>query len=131
MALGGAHQYARLARHFEGRRDLLVPAMPGFGPGEPLPRSVDAVLETVVEGIRRACPDERPYVLVGYSSGASSPTRRPRSWRRPAGRPRAWCCWTPICPGTTARTSCGGRCSTACWPASPPSAASAPPASPR
>lgn len=69
MALGGAHQYARFARHFEGRRDVLVPAMPGFGPGEPLPRSVDAVLEAVVEGIRRACPDERPYVLVGYSSG--------------------------------------------------------------
>ncbi|QHA03359.1 alpha/beta fold hydrolase [Streptomyces broussonetiae] len=69
MALGGAHQYARFARHFQGRRDVLVPAMPGFGPGDPLPRSVDAVVEVVVEGIRRACPDERPYVLVGYSSG--------------------------------------------------------------
>ncbi|MFF1407046.1 type I polyketide synthase [Streptomyces sp. NPDC058294] len=69
MALGGAHQYARFARHFQGRREVLVPAMPGFGPGEALPRSVDAVLEVVVEGIRRACPDERPYVLVGYSSG--------------------------------------------------------------
>ncbi|WP_425264859.1 type I polyketide synthase [Streptomyces yokosukanensis] len=69
MALGGAHQYARFARHFHGRRDVLVPAVPGFGPGEALPRSVDAVLEVVVEGIRRSCPDERPYVLVGYSSG--------------------------------------------------------------
>ncbi|OLZ74770.1 beta-ketoacyl synthase [Streptomyces sp. IMTB 2501] len=69
MALGGAHQYARFARHFHGRRDVLVPAVPGFGPGEALPRSVDAVVEVVVEGIRRACPDERPYVLVGYSSG--------------------------------------------------------------
>ncbi|MEU8473431.1 alpha/beta fold hydrolase, partial [Streptomyces sp. NPDC029006] len=69
MALGGAHQYARFARHFQGRREVLVPAMPGFGPGEALPLSVDAVLEVVVEGIRRACPDERPYVLVGYSSG--------------------------------------------------------------
>ncbi|MFJ7150330.1 type I polyketide synthase [Streptomyces sp. NPDC100445] len=69
MALGGAHQYARFARHFQGRREVLVPAMPGFVPGEALPLSVDAVLEVVVEGIRRACPDERPYVLVGYSSG--------------------------------------------------------------
>ncbi|MEV6118629.1 alpha/beta fold hydrolase, partial [Streptomyces sp. NPDC052109] len=69
MALGGAHQYARFARHFQGRRDVLVPAMPGFGPGEALPRSVEAVVEVVVEGIRRACPDGRPYVLVGYSSG--------------------------------------------------------------
>ncbi|MGW1054880.1 type I polyketide synthase [Streptomyces sp. NPDC002521] len=69
MALGGAHQYARFARHFHGRRDVLVPAVPGFGPGEALPRSVEAVVEVVVEGIRRACPDDRPYVLVGYSSG--------------------------------------------------------------
>ncbi|MFJ9822024.1 alpha/beta fold hydrolase, partial [Streptomyces sp. NPDC101151] len=69
MALGGAHQFARFARHFHGRRDVLVPAMPGFGPGEALPRSVDAVVQAVVEGIRRACPDEQPYVLLGYSSG--------------------------------------------------------------
>ncbi|WP_374191275.1 type I polyketide synthase [Streptomyces argyrophylli] len=69
MALGGAHQYARFARYFDGRRDVVVPAVPGFGPGEALPRSVDAVVEVVVEGIRRACADERPYVLVGYSSG--------------------------------------------------------------
>ncbi|KMS82895.1 beta-ketoacyl synthase, partial [Streptomyces regensis] len=69
MALGGAHQYARFARHFHGRRDVVVPAVPGFGPGEALPRTVDAVVEVVVEGIRRACADERPYVLVGYSSG--------------------------------------------------------------
>ncbi|WP_311314969.1 type I polyketide synthase [Streptomyces naphthomycinicus] len=69
MALGGAHQYARFARHFTGRRDVLVPGVPGFGPGEALPNSVDAVLEVLVEGVRRACPDERPYVLVGYSSG--------------------------------------------------------------
>ncbi|MFC5659606.1 alpha/beta fold hydrolase, partial [Streptomyces nogalater] len=88
MALGGAHQYARLARHFEGRRDLLVPAMPGFGPGEPLPRSVDAVLETVVEGIRRACPDERPYVLVGYSSGGQFAHAAAEIMEK-AGRPAA------------------------------------------
>ncbi|MCS0603077.1 alpha/beta fold hydrolase [Streptomyces sp. LP11] len=69
MALGGAHQYARFARHFQGRRDVLVLAVPGFGPGEPLPRTVEAVVETVVEGIRRAGPDDEPYVLVGYSSG--------------------------------------------------------------
>ncbi|MGW2714112.1 alpha/beta fold hydrolase, partial [Streptomyces sp. NPDC001356] len=56
-------------RYFDGRRDVVVPAVPGFGPGEALPRSVDAVVEVVVEGIRRACADERPYVLVGYSSG--------------------------------------------------------------
>ncbi|MEU1216803.1 acyltransferase domain-containing protein [Streptomyces sp. NPDC005790] len=69
MALGGAHQYARFARHFHGRRDVLVPDVPGFVPGEPLPRSAAAVVEVVVEGVRRACADGRPYVLLGYSSG--------------------------------------------------------------
>ncbi|MCX5200073.1 alpha/beta fold hydrolase [Streptomyces sp. NBC_00237] len=69
MALGGAHQYARFARHFQGRRDVVVPTVPGFGPGEALPRTVDAVVDVVVEGIRRACRDDRPYLLVGYSSG--------------------------------------------------------------
>ncbi|MFJ5262508.1 type I polyketide synthase [Streptomyces sp. NPDC088387] len=69
MALGGAHQYARFARYFQGRRDVVVPTVPGFGPREALPRTVEAVVEVVVEGIRRSCPDERPYVLVGYSSG--------------------------------------------------------------
>ncbi|MFB7652458.1 MULTISPECIES: type I polyketide synthase [unclassified Streptomyces] len=69
MALGGAHQYARFARHFHGRRDVLVPDVPGFVPGEPLPSSVDAVVEVVAEGIRRARGDGQPYVLLGYSSG--------------------------------------------------------------
>ncbi|MCX4911500.1 beta-ketoacyl synthase N-terminal-like domain-containing protein [Streptomyces sp. NBC_00878] len=69
MALGGAHQYARFATHFRGRREVLVPAVPGFVPGEALPRSVDAVVEVVVEGIRTATADGRPFVLVGYSSG--------------------------------------------------------------
>nr|WP_253844986.1 type I polyketide synthase [Actinosynnema pretiosum] len=69
MALGGAHQYARFARHFHGVRDVLVPAVPGFGAGEPLPASVAAVVDVLVEGVRAACEDGRPYVLVGYSSG--------------------------------------------------------------
>ncbi|MFE0176322.1 beta-ketoacyl synthase N-terminal-like domain-containing protein [Streptomyces sp. NPDC059002] len=69
MALGGAHQYARFAAHFRGRHDVLVPVIPGFVPGEALPRTVDAVVDVVVEGIRAASADGRPFVLVGYSSG--------------------------------------------------------------
>uniref|UniRef100_UPI0035712241 type I polyketide synthase n=1 Tax=Streptomyces minutiscleroticus TaxID=68238 RepID=UPI0035712241 len=88
MALGGAHQYARFARHFQGRRDVLVPAVPGFAPGEALPLSVDAVVEVVVEGIRRACPDERPYVLLGYSSGGQFAHAAAEIMEK-AGRPAA------------------------------------------
>ncbi|KJK54900.1 alpha/beta fold hydrolase, partial [Saccharothrix sp. ST-888] len=68
MALGGAHQYARLASHFRGRREVLVPPVPGFGPGEALPLSVDAAVEFFTEGVRAAAAGE-PFVLVGYSSG--------------------------------------------------------------
>ncbi|MFF5854538.1 type I polyketide synthase [Streptomyces sp. NPDC012751] len=88
MALGGAHQYARFARHFHGRRDVLVPAVPGFGPGEALPRSVEAVVEVVVEGVRRSCPDERPYVLLGYSSGGQFAHAAAEIMEK-AGRPAA------------------------------------------
>ncbi|MGK4580158.1 type I polyketide synthase [Kitasatospora sp. HPMI-4] len=68
MALGGAHQFARFASYFRGRREVIVPPVPGFGPGEALPGSVDAAVEVFVEGVRAAAAGE-PYVLVGYSSG--------------------------------------------------------------
>ncbi|WP_442789137.1 type I polyketide synthase [Kitasatospora sp. NBC_01302] len=68
MALGGAHQYARFASHFRGRREVVVPPVPGFGPGEALPRSVDAAVEVFVEGVLAAAAGE-PFVLLGYSSG--------------------------------------------------------------
>ncbi|MFE5666782.1 type I polyketide synthase [Streptomyces niveus] len=68
MALGGAHQYARFAAHFHGRREVAVPAVPGFGRDEPLPLSFDAVVDVLVEGTRAAAGDA-PFVLLGYSSG--------------------------------------------------------------
>ncbi|MGW3076598.1 MULTISPECIES: alpha/beta fold hydrolase, partial [unclassified Kitasatospora] len=68
MALGGAHQYARFASHFRGRREVVVPPVPGFGPGEALPCSVDAVLDVFLEGLPAMAAGE-PFVLVGYSSG--------------------------------------------------------------
>ncbi|MET8183500.1 acyltransferase domain-containing protein, partial [Streptomyces sp. NPDC005336] len=68
MALGGAQQYARFASFFRGRREVSVPAVPGFGPDEALPLSVDAAVEVLVEGVR-GLAGEDPFVLVGYSSG--------------------------------------------------------------
>ncbi|QKV96588.1 acyltransferase domain-containing protein [Streptomyces sp. NA02950] len=69
MALGGAQQFARFAGHFRGHREVIVPAVPGFGPGEALPRSVDAAVEVLTEGVRGAAADGAPFALAGYSSG--------------------------------------------------------------
>nr|ANH11415.1 SceT [Streptomyces sp. SD85] len=68
MALGGAQQYARFAARFRGRREVVVPAVPGFGKGDALPLSVDAAVEVFAEEVRAAAAGE-PFVLVGYSSG--------------------------------------------------------------
>ncbi|QLE70645.1 acyltransferase domain-containing protein [Streptomyces rectiverticillatus] len=68
MALGGAQQYARFAARFRGRREVVVPAVPGFGKGDALPLSVDAAIEVFAEEVRTAAAGE-PFVLVGYSSG--------------------------------------------------------------
>ncbi|MFE9425663.1 type I polyketide synthase [Kitasatospora sp. NPDC006697] len=68
MALGGAQQYARFAAPFRGRREVVVPPVPGFGPGEALPRSVAAAVEVFTRSVRAVAAGE-PFVLLGYSSG--------------------------------------------------------------
>ncbi len=64
----GAHQYARFAATFRGERDVWALPHPGFGEGELLPSTMDALLrlhaETVLE-----CAGDKPIVLLGYSSG--------------------------------------------------------------
>ncbi|MGI5341817.1 type I polyketide synthase [Streptomyces sp. CA-181903] len=68
MALAGPQQYARLAAHFRGVRDVHVVTSPGFAAGEPLPASVDAAVDHFAHSVRELAGDE-PFVLVGYSSG--------------------------------------------------------------
>ncbi|MGW1071286.1 type I polyketide synthase [Streptomyces sp. NPDC002537] len=68
MALAGAQQYARLAAHFRDVRDVHVVTSPGFVDGEPLPVSVDAVVDHFTQSVRELAGD-KPFVLVGYSSG--------------------------------------------------------------
>ncbi|MEU8438253.1 type I polyketide synthase [Streptomyces sp. NPDC029216] len=68
MAPSGVHQYARFAAAFGGRRSIWGLPEPGFGPGESLPRDVEALVEVHV-GAVTACAGEEPVVLVGYSSG--------------------------------------------------------------
>ncbi|WP_143660571.1 type I polyketide synthase, partial [Streptomyces sp. JHA26] len=68
VAISGAREYARFAAGFRGRRDVTVLPEPGFGKGELLPASVDAVVEMQAEATLRAVGQE-PFVLVGRSSG--------------------------------------------------------------
>jgi thioesterase domain-containing protein len=66
--MGGAYQYARLAANFRGVREFTALSMPGFGPGELLPASGEAVVDLLAESVRAAAGDE-PFALLGYSSG--------------------------------------------------------------
>ncbi|MGW2367203.1 type I polyketide synthase, partial [Streptomyces sp. NPDC001667] len=68
VAISGAREYARFAAGFRGRRDVTVLPEPGFGKGELLPASVDAVVEMQAEAVLRSVGQE-PFVLVGRSSG--------------------------------------------------------------
>ncbi|WP_337191990.1 SDR family NAD(P)-dependent oxidoreductase [Streptomyces sp. HUCO-GS316] len=70
MATGGPHQHARLAAAFRGKRPMITLTNPGFTAGEPLPDSTDAVIDYLAEAVLRAAAD-RPFVLIGYSSGGT------------------------------------------------------------
>ncbi|WP_449343658.1 type I polyketide synthase [Streptomyces polygonati] len=68
VALSGPHQYARFAVPLRGLRDVAVLPEPGFLPGEPLPDSVEAVIDAQTEAVRRYAGGA-PVALLGYSSG--------------------------------------------------------------
>ncbi|MDQ1293937.1 MAG: hypothetical protein QG608_1820, partial [Actinomycetota bacterium] len=71
MAMGGAHQYARLAASFRGVRSLTALSMPGFAEQDPLPDSADTAVEGFCAGVLRAVEaggNDR-FVLFGYSAG--------------------------------------------------------------
>ncbi|MFJ4153018.1 acyltransferase domain-containing protein [Streptomyces galbus] len=67
-AVSGPHEYLRFGAAFRGERDVTVLPHPGYRPGEPLPRSVEALVEAQAEAVRDAT-DGRPAVLLGRSSG--------------------------------------------------------------
>ncbi|MFI2028747.1 alpha/beta fold hydrolase [Streptomyces buecherae] len=68
LATSGPHQFARFAAAL--RADCRVSALPlpGFRPGEPLPASLDALLDALAGAVRSAVGDE-PFAVAGYSSG--------------------------------------------------------------
>nr|BFE59127.1 hypothetical protein GCM10020063_036530 [Dactylosporangium thailandense] len=67
--MSGAHEYARLAAGFRGRRDVYALPNPGFGVDEPLPADLDTLIATHVATILRTVGDA-PFVLAGHSGGS-------------------------------------------------------------
>ncbi|MEU6393708.1 type I polyketide synthase [Streptomyces sp. NPDC046939] len=68
VALAGVHQYARFASAFRGRRDVWALPTQGFGTGEALPATFDAVADLHADAVHRTVGDA-PAVLLGSSSG--------------------------------------------------------------
>ncbi|MFD5430256.1 type I polyketide synthase, partial [Streptomyces sp. NPDC127084] len=67
-AMGGAHQFLRLAAAMRGQRDVSAVPLPGFADSESLPGTFATVVEGCARQILSAAGD-KPYVLLGYSAG--------------------------------------------------------------
>ncbi|HWH94446.1 MAG TPA: type I polyketide synthase [Baekduia sp.] len=68
VATSGPHEYARLAKSFQGRRTVVAVPVPGFAAGELLPSRLDAAAGALATAIKRHA-DGRPVALVGFSTG--------------------------------------------------------------
>ncbi|HET9592574.1 MAG TPA: type I polyketide synthase, partial [Solirubrobacterales bacterium] len=66
--ISGPHEYARLAREFEGERDVLSLRWPGFDALEPIPASLQLAAELQAAAILELC-DGAPFALLGHSTG--------------------------------------------------------------
>ncbi|NUT22399.1 MAG: SDR family NAD(P)-dependent oxidoreductase, partial [Hamadaea sp.] len=67
-ATGGTHQYARIAAHLRGIRDVSAVPLPGYVAGESLPGSFEAAMEVLSRCVLQTAGGE-PFVLAGYSAG--------------------------------------------------------------
>jgi thioesterase domain-containing protein len=68
VAIAGPHEYARLAKSFENRRDIVAVPAPGFAPEELLPSTIEAVVGAQAVAIQRYA-GSRKVAFVGYSTG--------------------------------------------------------------
>jgi acyl transferase domain-containing protein/thioesterase domain-containing protein/acyl carrier protein len=67
----GPHEYAKLAHHFRGARELAALRWPGFGAiEEPLPADVGTALELQAAAIESVAGTD-PAILAGHSSGGA------------------------------------------------------------
>jgi acyl transferase domain-containing protein/thioesterase domain-containing protein/acyl carrier protein len=67
----GPHEYAKLARHFRGARELAALRWPGFGAiEEPLPADAAVALELQAAAVESVAGAD-PVILAGHSSGGA------------------------------------------------------------
>ncbi|MGK5630025.1 type I polyketide synthase [Streptomyces sp. URMC 123] len=70
-ATSGPGEYARFAEGLRDRRTTVVLPLSGFGgPGEPLPASLDALLDTQADALLEHAAGA-PFALAGHSAGAN------------------------------------------------------------
>ncbi|MFJ9953492.1 SDR family NAD(P)-dependent oxidoreductase, partial [Kitasatospora sp. NPDC091207] len=67
-ALGGVHEFARLAASFNGSHDVVALPLPGYRDGEELPTSLDVSLDWQARTLVEVAGDA-PFVLLGHSGG--------------------------------------------------------------
>jgi len=66
----GPHQFARLAHELGADRTISALRLPGTEPGEALPESYEALMDSLATTVERAC-GVVPIVLIGYSGGCA------------------------------------------------------------
>ncbi|MEV6977082.1 acyltransferase domain-containing protein, partial [Kitasatospora sp. NPDC093806] len=87
-ALSSPYQYARFSAPLAGRREVLSLPLPGFVKGELLPADLETIVEQQALVIERRFGD-RPFVLLGHSSGGWTAAAVARRLERGGARPAA------------------------------------------
>jgi acyl transferase domain-containing protein/acyl carrier protein len=64
----GPHQFLRIARALDGKRTVSVVSLPGLEEQDLLPASFELLSDSIAAAVGQAVAD-RPFVLVGYSTG--------------------------------------------------------------
>ena len=68
-AIGGPHEFARVAAPLRGVREVAAVPLPGYGRGERLPATMDIALDWLAEAVLTHAAG-RKFVLFGHSAGA-------------------------------------------------------------
>ncbi len=64
----GPHQFLRIAKALDGKRTVSVVSLPGLEEQDLLPASFELLSDSIAAAVGQAVAD-RPFVLVGYSTG--------------------------------------------------------------
>ncbi|MFE2851118.1 SDR family NAD(P)-dependent oxidoreductase [Streptomyces lavendulae] len=107
-ALSSPHQFARFAAPFREHRDVHVLPLPGYGEGERLPATADALVAHVAAEVLRLA-DGAPFALAGYSSGGWLAQEVTAHLERHGNAPAALVLLDTFLPGDAARPAFRSR----------------------